>query len=78
MKIKTLLERLKPEFKKALDEHEVEYPHTVKDIKQELSTHYGVTFVRYGIVTELDSIAYHYKIPFEIKKPWDAFEEVEL
>lgn len=78
MKIKTLLERLKPEFKEALDKHETIYPHTVKDIKQELSAHHGVTFVRYGIVTDLDSIAYHYKIPFEIKNPWKAFEEVEL
>jgi len=78
MKIKTLLERLKPEFKKALDEHEAKYPNTVKDVKQELAAHHGVSFIRYGVVSELDSIAFYYKIPFEMKNPWKAFDEVEF
>lgn len=72
---KTLLERLKPELKQALDQQEEKYPHTIRDIKDALSAHFGVTFLTYGILMGLESVAHSNDIPFSLSNPWLSFEE---
>ena len=41
----TLLDRLKPEFRKQLDEHEVEFPTTVEFLKEDMINNTSFIFI---------------------------------
>lgn len=73
MSYRNLLERAKPEFRKAIAVFKVEYPHQGEWIEKHLSEVNGVTFLPYGIVLDLETIARRAKIEYRLV--WDLFEE---
>jgi hypothetical protein len=70
---KTLLERAKPELKKAIAVNKVDYPATGEYLERHLSETVGVSFLPYGVVIDLEGIARKAKLEF--RTPWDLFEE---
>lgn len=53
--MKNLLEQLKPEILKEIDDSIDKYPLAVMELKQELESLYYVSDIRYGSVIQLDS-----------------------
>lgn len=73
--MKTLLERAKPELKKAIAVFKVDYPNTAERVEQVLSENYGLSFIPFGVVVDLGSICRAAKIDFDINFPWTHFED---
>lgn len=73
MSYRNLLERAKPELKKAIATYKVDYPHQGEWMEKHLSETIGVSFLPYGIVLDLESIARKAKIEYRLV--WDLFEE---
>ena len=72
MSYRNLLERAKPELKKAIAAFSVEHPNSVAHLESHLKERIGVSFLPYGIVLDLESIARGAKLEFG--NPWDLFE----
>jgi hypothetical protein len=70
---RTLLERAKPELKKAIAVNKVDYPATGEYLERHLSETIGVSFLPYGVVIDLENVARKAKLEF--RTPWDLFEE---
>ena len=73
MSYRNLLERAKPEFKKAIAVFKVDYPYQGEGIEKHLSETIGLTFLPYGVVLDLETIARRAKIEYRLV--WDLFEE---
>jgi len=54
--MKTLLERLKPEFREILDQEAKLFPSTILALDKELSRNYFVTGITLGTVTHMASV----------------------
>lgn len=74
--MKNLLERLKPEYKAALELEAATYPNTIRHLKEALTKNFAVTNLLYGDVVNLTS-AVRGGCGKYIDYPWDFFEEVE-
>jgi len=53
--MKNLLEQLKPEILKQINDSTDKYPLVVQELKKELESLYYVSDVRYGSIVQLDS-----------------------
>ena len=73
MSYRTLLERAKPELKKAIATYKVDFPNSGEYVEKYLSETIGVSFLPYGVVIDLEGIALKAKLEF--RNPWDLFEE---
>lgn len=73
--MKTLLERAKPELKKAIATFKVDYPNTADRVEQTLRENYGLSFVPYGIIVDISGICRAAKLDFDINFPWAHFED---
>lgn len=73
MSYRNLLERAKPELKKAIAVHKVDYPSTGEYVERHLSETIGVSFLPYGIVVDIEGIARRAGLKFS--SPWDLFEQ---
>ena len=73
MSYRNLLERAKPEFKEAIAAFKSEYPNQGEGIEKHLSETIGVSFLLYGIVLDLETVARRAKIEYRLV--WDLFEE---
>ena len=73
MSYRNLLERAKPELKKAIATFKVDYPNSAEYVEKHLSETIGVSFLPYGIVIDLEGIAR--KAGLKISTPWELFEE---
>lgn len=73
--MKTLLERAKPELKKAIAEFGVDYPNSAEHLEMQLSNNYHVSYLIYGTVLDLRSVVNRAKLEFDINHPWDWFED---
>ena len=69
---RTLLERAKPELKKAIATYKVDFPNSGEHLERHLSETSGVSFLPYGIVIDLEGVARKAKLKFT--NPWDLFE----
>jgi hypothetical protein len=70
--MKNLLENLKPEILKSIEESADKYPLAVLELKQELEKLYYVSDIRYGSIVQLDSyyISVFNQLP---KNAWEHF-----
>lgn len=75
--MKTLLERAKPELKKAIATFKVDYPNTAERVEQVLSENYGLSFIPFGIVVDISSICRAANVEFDMNFPWAHFEDVK-
>jgi len=69
--MKTLYDRLKPEYKAILEQERHEYPYAVKNIENELKENTIVIQLTYGLVCSLDA---WFKCEM---KPYELFEDNE-
>ena len=69
--MKTLYERLKPEYKDVLNNERDNYPHTASDIEKQLKSNKFVVDLRYGLLITLDA---WFKCG---NKPYELFEDNE-
>jgi hypothetical protein len=70
--MKNLLENLKPEILKSIEESADKYPLAVLELKQELEKLYYVSDIRYGFIVQLDTYYFNafYKLP---NNAWEHF-----
>ena len=70
--MQNLLEKLKPEILKAIEESSDKYPLVAEDLKNELKNLFYVSDVRYGSIVQLDSYYLNafYKLP---NNAWEHF-----
>ena len=73
MSYRNLLERAKPEFKKAIAVFKVDFPNSGEYVEKHLRETIGVSFLPYGVVIDLEGIAR--KAGLEFSNPWDLFEQ---
>jgi len=76
-KLKTLLEKLKPEIREAIEAERDLYPSSIKHLCENLSKVYFVSDMRYEDVL---SVMSYYKAAFgeEANTPWDCMTEPVL
>ena len=74
MKIKNLLERLRPEVLDAMNAEKELYPNTVNSLENELKNNIFVSDIKYKYVIELESLAYNVKL--NTKNCFELFENL--
>ena len=72
--MRNLLERMKPEYKAALDAERGLYPNTVASIEKALSETYFLMDLRYGVVMDLNVHIKYGTKRMEVDI-WDVFEK---
>lgn len=75
--MKTLLERAKPELKKAIACYKVDYPNTANRVEETLSTNIILSEISYAVITDIGSICRASNIKFDLAYPWAQFEEIK-
>lgn len=75
--MKTLLDRAKPELKKAIAVFKVDYPNSANHIEKSLSENYTISDLPYGTVNDLGAILRRYGIKFDVSFPWEHFEDIK-
>jgi len=75
--MKTLLERAKPELKKAIASFKVDYPNTATRLEETLRDNCILSEIPYGVVIDLGSICRSANIKFDINFPWAQFEDIK-
>ena len=73
--MKTLLERAKPELKKAIAMFKVDYPNTADHVESLLRENYIVSDLPYGTIIDMGAIIKSSKLKFDLNFPWEYFEE---
>lgn len=70
--MKNLLEQLKPEILKKINDSAERFPSVVKELKNELESQYYVSDIRYGTSVHLSGyyLSVYNKLP---KSAWDNF-----
>lgn len=70
--MKNLLEKLKPEILKEIEESANRYPLATRELKDELKSIYYISDIRYGFIIQLDSyhLAAFNKLP---NNAWENF-----
>lgn len=61
--MKNLYERLKPEFKEALEKHAEQYPITVQEVVGDLKNKHYIPAVMYGTYLQLETISLMCELP---------------
>ena len=72
--MKNLLERAKPELKKAIAEYGISFPNLSECVENSLKDNYLISHVSYGVVFELRSIVLRHKLEFDMNNPWEWFD----
>ena len=75
--MKTLLERAKPELKKAIATFKVDYPKTAERVEETLRTNVILSEVSYAVISDIGSICRASNIKFDIGFPWAQFEDIK-
>lgn len=73
--MRNLLDRAKPELKKAIATFRVDFPNTAEYVEKHLSETIGVSFLPYGVVIDIQGIARKAKLEFDFNNPWALFED---
>lgn len=73
--MKNLLERLKPEYKAALELEAAEFPNTVQHLRETLAGNYTLMNLTYGDVVVLTATISSVTNVY-LPQPWDFFEEL--
>ena len=74
--MKTLLERAKPELKKAIASFKVDYPNTAIRLEETLQENTILSNIPYGVV-DLGSVCRSANIKFDMNFPWGQFEDIQ-
>ena len=69
----TLLDRLKPEFRKQLDEHEVEHPTIIGAIKKEMIK--SVSFTQVSVSSAIHLLDFSANMPLSFENLESLFNE---
>ena len=72
---RSLLEKAKPELKKAIAVYKVEYPSSGELVEKALEQAIGISFLQFGIVINLRSILRYSNLSFDLNNPWEWFED---
>ena len=75
--MKTLLERAKPELKKAIASFKVDYPNTATRLEEILQKNSILSDIPYGVIIDLGSVCKSANIKFDINFPWGQFEDIQ-
>jgi len=76
--MKTLLERAKPELKKAIACYKVDYPNTANRVEETLSTNIILSEISYAVIIDIGAICRASNLKFDIAYPWGQFEDIEV
>ena len=72
----TLLDRLKPEFRKQLDEHEVEFPTTVEFLKEDMIN--NTSFIFISVDSALTLLRFTNDMPLSFDNLENLFNEYKF
>jgi hypothetical protein len=72
---RTLLEKAKPELKKAIAVYKVDYPSSGGLVEKALEQAIGISFLEFGIVINLGSILRYSGLSLDLNNPWEWFED---
>jgi hypothetical protein len=75
--MKTLLERAKPELKKAIASFKVDYPNTATRLEETLKQNCILSEIPYGVIIDLGSVCRSANIKFDMNFPWGQFEDIQ-
>lgn len=73
--MKSLLDRLKPDYAELLRDHRERNPDKVEDIEKDLSSVQFVIEIPYRTIVNLYWLSYHAGLPFDMTNAWDLFED---